>query len=77
MTINVAQDEAGEGYRDDVDNKVAIKLQKGQAVYSLDLDPKTDGFKDSKNAATTKAIVEVDETYGKVTVTFKMKQKLS
>lgn len=75
LTINVAQDEAGEGYRDDVDNKVAIKLQKGQAVYSLDLDPKTDGFKDSKNAATTKAIVEVDETYGKVTVTFKNETK--
>ena len=75
ITINVAQNEVGEGYRNDVDNNISIKLQKGKDIYSLDLDPTTDGFEDEKIARTEKAVVEVDETYGKINVTFQNETK--
>ena len=75
ITINVAQHEVGEGYKFDVDNNVSIKLQKGVEIYSLDLDSTTDGYIDNDNATTTKAIIKVDETYGKIEVTFKNETK--
>ena len=37
----------------------------------MNLDPTTDGYIDNDNATTTKAIIKVDETYGKIEVTFK------
>lgn len=75
ITINIAEHQAGEGYKSDVDNKVSIKLQKGVDVYSLDLDSSTDGYVDNENATTTKAIVKINETYGNIEVTFKNETK--
>lgn len=75
ITIKIAQKAIGEGYRFDPDNNVEIKLEKGVEIYSLDLKATTPGFVDDKNAITTKAIVEVDETYGIITVTFKNETK--
>lgn len=75
ITISIAQNQVGEGYKFDIDNNVKIKLQKGVEEYSLDLDSTTDGFVDNENAATTKAIITVDETYGKVQVIFKNETK--
>ena len=71
ITISIAQNEAGEGYKSDIDNNIKIQLQKGVSVYSLDLDSTTAGYVDDKNATTEKAIVKVDEEYGKIEVTFK------
>ena len=71
ITINIAQNTIGEGYKFDVDNKATIKLEKGVDVYSLDLKTDTDGYIDDKNAQTTKAIIKVDEVHGKIEVTFK------
>ena len=75
ITINIAEHQAGEGYKSDVDNKVSIKLQKGVDVYSLDLDSSTDGYVDNENATTTKAIVKINEKYGNIEVTFKNETK--
>ena len=75
ITVNIAEHQIGEGYKSDVDNKISIKLQKGVEVYSLNLDENTEGYIDSKNAETTKAIVKVDETYGNIEVTLKNETK--
>lgn len=75
ITIKIAQKSAGEGYRFDVENTVEVNVEKGIEIYSLDLNTTTDGYVDDKNATTTKAIVEVDETYGTITVTFKNETK--
>ena len=75
ITIKIAQKEVGDGYKSDIDNKVEINLVKGVDIYSIDLKPTTDGYVDDKNATTTKAIIEVDETYGTITVTFKNETK--
>ena len=75
ITIKVGQESVGDGYRFDVDNNVEINLEKGIDVYSIDLKPTTDGFVDDKNATTAKAIVEVNETYGTITITFKNETK--
>lgn len=76
ITISIAQKTAGEGYKYDVDNKVVINLEKGVNIYSIDL-KQVDGqaVTDDKNATTTKAIIKVDEKYGKITVTFKNETK--
>lgn len=75
ITMNISQNKVGDGYKDDIDNKISIQLEKGVNVYSLDLATTTAGYVDDKNAVTTKAIVEVDEIYGTVTVTFKNETK--
>ena len=75
ITIKIAQKEAGDGYKNDIDNKVEINLVKGVDIYSIDLKPTTEGYNDSKNATTTKANVTVDETYGTINVTFKNETK--
>lgn len=75
LEIKIAQRKAGEGYKFDVENTATIKLVKGIQVYSLDLDSTTAGYIDNKNATTTKAIITVDETYGKIYVTFKNETK--
>lgn len=75
LTINIAQREIGEGYKYDVDNIATINLQKGENIYSLDLLPNQDGYIDDKNATTTKAVIKVDEEYGKIEVTFKNETK--
>ena len=75
ITINIAQNEVGEGYKSDIDNKVQIDLVKGIDIYSIDLKTTTAGYIDDKNATTLKAIVEVDEVHGKIYVTFKNETK--
>ena len=77
IDIVVGQSTVGTGYRDDKANNAVIKLVKGKLdgnadlIYSLDLDTAQDGFVDSKNATTTKAVIQIDEDYGKVYITFK------
>lgn len=75
LTINIAQREVGEGYKQDIDNHITINLEKGVTEYTLDLLPNQDGYIDDKNAQTTKAIVEVNEDYGLITITFKNETK--
>lgn len=75
INIKVAQKEVGEGYREDLNNKIDIKLEKGADVYSLDLQNDTEGYIDDKNAQTQKAKVVVDEVHGIITITFKNESK--
>lgn len=76
ITINIAQRKVGEGYRDDLDNNVEVKLVKGVNEYTLDLNTTTAGYQDNENAVTAKAIIKVDEEHGTITVTFKNETKL-
>lgn len=75
ITLNISEREVGEGYKDDINNKISIKLQKGVDVYSLNLNSESEGFVDNKNAITEKAIVSIDEEYGKIQITFKNETK--
>lgn len=76
ITIRIAENTVGNGYRSDNQNDTTIVLEKGVDEYSLDLKPETQGFVDDKNASTTKAVVVVDEDKGTITVTFKNETKL-
>lgn len=67
ITIRIAENGVGTGYRDDEQNDTTIVLQKGETVYSLALD---------SNSNPTKADVDVNEETGTVTVTFKNETKL-
>ena len=69
MKIQISENKAGEGYRDDITNTAIIDIEKGTQIYSLDLSDKQDGFIDDKNAQTNKFLVKVDEEYGTVSVT--------
>lgn len=71
ITLSIAEHSAGEGYRDNINNKVTIQLEKGTAVYSLKLYNTTDGYIDDNNAKTNEAVISVDEEHGIITVTFK------
>ena len=89
LTINISEKEAGDGYATNLTNKATVVLNKGQEVYSLDLDDTQEGKVDNKNATITKevilndtkttitkAIIKIDEEHGKVYVTFKNESKL-
>ncbi len=67
ITIRIAENGVGTGYRADNTNDTTIVLEKGTGVYSLVL---------NSNSNPTKATVEVDESKGTVTVTFKNETKL-
>lgn len=67
ITIRIAENGVGTGYRDDEQNDTTLVLQKGEQEYSLVL---------GSNSNPTKATVNVDEEKGTVTVTFKNETKL-
>ena len=75
LTISVAEHKVGEGYRENIDNKATIIVDKGTSDYSLKLNNATDGYTDDSHATTANATIEVDEEHGKITITFKNETK--
>lgn len=76
ITIRAAQRKAGDGYRDDTNNNVDVKIHKSdKGVYSLKLKSDTAGYLDEANAETAKAKITVDEEKGLITITFKNETK--
>ena len=69
IEISITERTIGEGYRADNNNTVTFKVAKGTEIYSLD-------FVDGSNSNPTYAVIDVNEEFGTVTVTFKNETKL-
>jgi hypothetical protein len=68
ITISIAENNIGEGYRENIaNNNTVIEIAKGTGVYSLEL---------NSNSNETYAEVAVDDELGTITVTFKNETKL-
>lgn len=76
ITIRVGQRKVGDGYADDINNNVEVKVNKAATgAYSLKLKADTAGYVDEANATTEKATITVDEEHGVITVVFKNETK--
>ena len=68
ITIRIAENKAGTGYQNDINNNTIIEIEKGTIQYSL---------KEISNSNPNKANVVVDEEYGTIEVTFKNETRSS